>query len=164
MTEILEAGSFMRRVRSLLRVGEFSRERLNIMRIEVKKNEAECEWLTRPPDVWDLGLPVHVGERNFAQQALQDALSMRELLFDTFTNVRCAELRAYKQRENDVPELVLTGTVYRNDEEPARTVSTAMRAKLLGFRFSLTDGVLVRLVSDCSPAMTVGFGSSPKTI
>src|SRR6266568_3246997 len=134
MKEILEAGHFMRKVRSLLRVGEFSRERLTILRIEVKPNEAECDWLTRPADAWDLDLAPETCERNFAQQALQDALRMREILLESFGRVRSAELRAYKAVKKRPTELVMTATVFRNDEEPARTISPAMRAKLLGFR------------------------------
>jgi len=147
MTEILEAGNFMRRVRSLLRAGEYSREQLRIMRLEVRKNEAECDWMTRPPDTWDADLPAHVGERNYALQTLEDALKMREILLATFSGVHTAILRAYQNTAHAEPELVMTGTVYRNDEE-LRTTSPAMKARLLGFRFSLTDGALDRLVPE----------------
>ena len=163
MTEILEAGNFIRKVRSLMRVGEYSREPLDVMRIEVTKSEAACDWMTRPPDVWDLDLPRHVRERNYTMQALQDAIKMRAMMFSNFRNVRSAELRAYQRRESEEPALVLTGTVHRNDDEPARAVSTAMRATLLGFRFCLTDGVMVAL-SECSPPISNGFSSSPNTI
>jgi hypothetical protein len=151
MTKILQMGNFIRRVRSSMRLGEFSRERLNVMRIEVRNSEAACDWIARPADLWDVDLPRHVRARNYATQALQDALKMREILFDTFGGICAAKLRAYQRSDHNEPELVLTGTAYRNDEEPARIVATAMRARLLGFQFSLTDGALERLISDRSP-------------
>jgi hypothetical protein len=42
-------------------------------------------------------------------------------------------------------ELVLTGTVSREDVPPERVASDAMRAMLCGLRFSLEDGVLTPL-------------------
>jgi hypothetical protein len=163
MTEVFETGNFIRKVRSLMRVGEFSRGRLDVLRIEVTESEAECEWVARPTDVWDVDVPWHVRERNFAAQALQDGLKMREILFDTFERVKNAELRAYRRFDRDQPELVLTGTAYRDDDDPKLTISVAMRAKLLGFRFSLTDGMLMSLVSERSRT-SVAFSSSPNTI
>jgi hypothetical protein len=151
VTEILETGNFIRRVRSAMRLGKFSRERLNLMRIEVRTNEAACDWIARPVDIWDADLPRHIRERHYAMQTIEDALTMREILFDTFGGIHAAELRAYQRSDHDEPELVMTGTAYRNDEQPARTIATAMRAKLLGFRFSLTDGALERLISEYSP-------------
>ena len=41
----------------------------------------------RPVDPWDKDLPVQMVEENQTLQALRDALSLRELVFDSFPRV-----------------------------------------------------------------------------
>lgn len=69
-------------------------------------------------------------------------MRIRELLFDAFPSVSSARLFAYRKDAQEAPELIVTGTVTREDEAPPRVPSLVMRAKLCGFRFLLTDGVL----------------------
>lgn len=142
MKPIWEAAEFVRRIQTRLRFGELSRSPLKLLRLEVSKMEAECDWIMRPPDAWDKDLPSGLRNTNLSLQALRDALQVREMLFAAFDEVHSAELRVYRHTAIGDPELVMTGTVLREDEVPARIQSVAMRAQLSGFRFSLSDGVL----------------------
>jgi hypothetical protein len=45
-------------------------------------------------------------------------------------------------------ELIITGTSEKSDRHARSVRSLAMRAQLLGFRFSLNDGVLNKLPLD----------------
>jgi hypothetical protein len=145
MTRIHEAADFMRLIRRRMRRGDLSREPLQLLRLEVTREQVVCEWLVRPPDSWDQQLPARVREENRTHQTLRDALKMRELLFHSFPGIQSARLSAYREEENQEPELIMTGTVTREDEAPPRIASLVMRAKLCGFRFSLMDGVLKAL-------------------
>jgi len=145
MTAIHEAADFLRTIRRRMRRGDLSREPLQLLRLEVTREQVVCEWLVRPPDSWDLQLPANVREENRTHQTLRDALKMRELLFTSFPGIRSARLSAYREEENQELELIMTGTVTREDEAPPRIASLVMRAKLCGFRFLLMDGVLMAL-------------------
>jgi hypothetical protein len=142
MTALWEMANFVRNVRWRMRSGELSREPLRLLRLEIKRNGVECEWLVRPPDAWDHTLPEKVREEHRTLQALRDALKMRELLFGSFPDIDKATLRAFRELDNQELELVMTGTVTREDEAPPRIPSLVMRAKMCGFRFLLNDGVL----------------------
>lgn len=142
MKAVWEAANFLSSVRRRLRFGELSRQRLQMLRLEVRGECVECEWMARPADTWDEHLPVALREKNQALQALRDAMRIRELLFDAFPGARSAKLFAYRKDAKEDPELIVTGTVTREDEAPPRVPSLVMRAKLCGFRFLLTDGVL----------------------
>ena len=74
---------FGRAVHRQMRFGELSRAPLRLLRVEWRGVVAECEWMARPLDDWDRGLPRQVSDANAAEQALRDAIAMRELLFDT---------------------------------------------------------------------------------
>lgn len=147
MRGIWEAADFVRKIQTRLRFGEMSRAPLKLLRLEISKMSAECDWIMRPPDVWDNDLPKSLRETNLSLQALRDALRMREMLFAAFGDVRSAELRVFRHVESGEPELVMTGTVLREDEIPPRIQSLAMRAQLCGFRFSMPDGVLLAKAS-----------------
>jgi len=163
MTEVLQVGDFLRNVRSVLRFGEWSRGPLKLLRIEMKKADVWCDWMTRPVDVWDIELPQQASEQNFTMQTLDDALKVRTMLFDTFSGIRTAELRAFRVSPGGEPELVLAGTALRDDRQPAKNISLAMQAKLLGFRFTVADGSLTRLAPDRYSSLESGFGPSLKT-
>ncbi len=145
MKPLWEATDFVRRVRRRLRFGELSRAPLQLLRLELRADLAECEWMARPPDPWDVDLEAGVAERNQTLQALQDALALRELMFEMLSEIRSAKFRVYRPLATDSAELIITGTVAREDEPPLRVSSVAMRAKLYGFHFSLEDGVLKAL-------------------
>jgi len=145
MKPLWEAADFVRRVRRQLRFGDLSRAPLRLLRLELRGDLAECEWMARPPDPWDVDLRAGVAQRNQTLQALQDALAVRELMFDMLSEVRGAKFRVYRQLANDSAELIITGTVAREDQPPLKVSSVAMRAKLCGFHFSLEEGVLKAL-------------------
>jgi hypothetical protein len=106
--------------------------------------------MARPPDAWDAQLSAAVIQRNQTLQALQDALSVRDLLFYALSEVSTAKLSVYRSTLGGSADLIITGTVSRDDPSPFRVSSIAMRAKLCGFRFSLDDGMLSSLQTECA--------------
>ena len=144
MNLIHDAARFVRRTRKKLRQGELSREPLTLLRFEWRRDFIECDWLMRPPDHWDRDLPEHVVREHQTLQALRDALSLRALILESFPAVSSAELRMFRADQNRNLELMMTGRVSRSNEVFHRVSSLAMRAKLCGFHFVLSDGVFDR--------------------
>jgi hypothetical protein len=142
MKPLWEAADFVRNLHRRLRFGELSRAPLKLLRLELRGDEAECEWMARPPDPWDAYLPPSVGEHHASVQALEDSLAVRNLLFYAMPALSRAVFRVYRQAEGEHAELIITGTVTREDQAAANVCSLAMRAKLCGLKFWLTDGVL----------------------
>jgi hypothetical protein len=147
MKELLQAADFVRRTRRRLRHGEYSRKPLQLLRIEWKGDLVECDWMMRPPDPWDVDLPEQIALQNQTHQALKDALSLRDAIFDSFPAIGSADLRMYRADAEQQLELVMTGTVNRSNEVLQRVASVVMRAKLCGFRFTLGSGGLETLGS-----------------
>jgi hypothetical protein len=139
---------FGRAVHRQMRFGELSRAPLRLLRVEWRGDSAECDWMARPADEWDQDLPRQVSNRNVSEQALQDAIAMRKLLFDALPGVDTASLRVFRQSAGGVCDLIVMGTVTRGQEIPRNVSSMAMRAKLLGFQFWLEDGTLEALQSE----------------
>src|ERR1700716_456367 len=83
MKQLWEIADFVRNLHRRLRFGELSRAPLKLLRLELRGDEAECEWVARPADPWDSFLPPSVGERHASLQALEDSLAVRNLLFST---------------------------------------------------------------------------------
>jgi hypothetical protein len=138
MKALWEVVSFVRLMRARMRFGEFSRAPLRLLRVELRGQEAECDWMARPPDVWDAGLRQPVRERNESLQALADAIAVRDLLFDALPHLDMAVLRAFRpSAAREPPELIIAGSVHRDDPEVYERASLVMRAKLSGFRFCL---------------------------
>lgn len=73
---------FGRAMQRELRFGELSRAPLRLLRVDWRGEAAECDWLARCGDEWDCDLPQHVSDRNASEQALRDAIAVRELLFE----------------------------------------------------------------------------------
>jgi hypothetical protein len=147
MREILGAIGFFQAMGNQMRFGEFSRLPIRLQRFAIIADTAECDWFMRPPDPWDIPLPRRLREEHLTQQALLDGLRIRELIFRGFPQVQRAEFKVYREREDGVRELMMTGAVQRETEVLPRVVSLVMRAKLYGFRFSLDGGVLERMGS-----------------
>jgi hypothetical protein len=125
-----------------MRFGELSRAPLRLRRVELQDDTVECDWLTRPPDIWDASLRREQRDHNESIQALADAISIRNLLFDALPNVESAVLRVFRQPAREAPEMIILGTVSREMPAVHRVSSLVMRAKLYGFCFCLEDGFL----------------------
>jgi hypothetical protein len=147
MRPILDAMEFLHAIRIQMRFGELSRLPIRVRRIEISEDCAECDWIMRPPDPWDRWLPTRRQQEQLTEQALLDALKIRELVFRGFPQVQRAGLRMYREHAGAADELMMIGDVERETHRFREVASLVMRAKLYGFRFSLTGGVLVRLVS-----------------
>jgi hypothetical protein len=145
MRHISEVGEFVRRLRVQARFGELSRAPLRLLRVQLCGEHADCDWMARCADPWDADLPPSVGERNVSMQALQDAITVRDLLFRTLPDLESAGIRVYRKTASDTTELIITGVVTRKERAPKAVRSLAMRAKLLGLRFWLDDGILENL-------------------
>jgi hypothetical protein len=142
MRLLWEVADFARAVRREMRFGEISRAPLKLLRMELRNDSVECDWIARTPDIWDSSLRRPVRDRNESQQALLDAITVRNLVFDALPKIDCAVLRAFRQPAREPPEMILLGTVSREAPEVHRVNSLAMRAKLYGFCFILEDGFL----------------------
>jgi hypothetical protein len=139
---------FVRAMHRQMRFGELSRAPLQLLRLEWRGDFAECDWMARPADEWDRDLPRQVSDGNASEQALRDAIAMRELLFDALPGVDTASLRVFRPSPGGANDLIITGTVARGEQIPRNVSSTAMRAKLLGFQFWFQDGFLEAMPSE----------------
>jgi hypothetical protein len=148
MNPLYEIGEFVRRLQVYLRFGRLSRAPLRLLRFELRGDVVECDWVARSEDRWDADLPPSVGERNASVQALEDAVAVRDLLFSILPGVSSSAFRVYRQPADESPELIIAGTVSREEQAPLNIPSLAMRAKLIGFRFGIHDGVLAALRPD----------------
>lgn len=140
---ICDAGLLVRGLRVQLRFGELTRAPLRLIRFEMNANEAECDWIARSPDPWDADLHPEIGRRHASLQALQDAIDVRQLLFTVLPDIDVARLRIYRESTNRGREMIISGQVHRNVPSFRTVRSIAMRAKLLGFRFSLENEILM---------------------
>jgi hypothetical protein len=141
-------GFFVRTLGAQLRYGHLSRAPLKLLRFELRGDSAACDWVARPADPWDAYLPLPAGDRNASEQALEDAIALRGLLFNALPNVNTAAVRVYRDSPGRQPELIIEGTVAR-DQSAARTIrSLPMRAKLCGLQFCLEDGILEELQAE----------------
>jgi hypothetical protein len=136
---------FGRAMHRQMRFGELSRAPLRLLRLEWRGDIAECDWLARPADEWDQNVPQEVSDGHVSEQALRDAIAMREALFYALPGVYTASLRAFRESAGGARDLIITGTAIRGEKAPGNVTSTAMRAKLLGFQFWFADGVLESL-------------------
>jgi hypothetical protein len=146
MRELLDAADFLGKARRRMRFGSFSREPLPLLRVEWKGDSVECDWLMRPSDPWDRDIPPHLARENQTQQALRDALNLREIIFAAFPAVVNADLRMFRASVDRRLELVMTGSVSRSNEVLRRVASVAMQARLCGFQFTLEEGSLESMV------------------
>jgi hypothetical protein len=142
---LCDAGLFIRNLRVHLRFGELTRAPLRLLRFQVAESLVECDWVARSADPWDSDLPHGVGHRHASLQALQDAIEIRNLLFQCLPEANRAVLRGYRHSAHRGNELIIAGSSDRNDV-PARSIrSVAMRAQMMGLRFSLENGVLNKI-------------------
>jgi hypothetical protein len=156
MKPLWEAVDFCHQIRRQLRFGELSRSQLRLLRLELKGDVAECEWMARAADIWDAGLRARTRNCNASLQALHDALAVRDLIFSEMAEVKTATLRAYRETAGQAPELIIAGVVERGAGAPRGIRSVAMRAKLQGLRFWLDDGILEALQQDPQRGSSTG--------
>ena len=142
MQQLYEVADFIRAIRRRLRFGELSRAPLRILRLELQSDTAECDWMTRPLDVWDSDLPPPVRDERTSRQTLVDAMALRAMLLDQLDSIRRAVLRGFRASEGEGPEPIILGTITREDPRLLRAASPVMRAKLCGFQFDLENGFL----------------------
>jgi len=152
---------FVRSLRREMRFGQLSRAPLRLLRLELLEKTLVCDWIARPADVWDAGLPQPVKDRNESHQALADAISIRGLIFDALPDLDLAVLRAFRQSAREPPELIIVGSICRDDPGIHQRASLVMQAKLSGFRFSLQDGRL-ESISFEDLEMSFGLGAAPE--
>lgn len=148
MKQLWEFGYAIRLMQSRMKFGQLSRAPVRFSRLEWKFEEAECHWIARDADPWDADLPEDIRERHASLQALKDAIVIRDILFAAVPAVLRATLRAYRLSARRPAQMIITGCVSRDGEPGTNVASLAMRAKLLGFRFSMEDGVLEPLRSE----------------
>jgi len=146
--QLSQIGYFIRAQRIQMRFGELSRAPLRLLRLELRGNSAECDLMCRPADEWDRDIPQRASDLNVSTQALQDAIAVRDLLFFALPGVDTASLRVFRESPSGEHQLVIAGTVAREQQTSRYVASVAMRAKLLGLQFWLEDGVLEVLRSE----------------
>ena len=151
MKLLWQISDFVRKMRREMRFGELSRAPMHLLRFELVGDTAECDWVARPADPWDSDLRPSIGPRNETMQALKDAIVVREMLFSSLPEICTATFRVYRQADETASELIIAGTVTREDDAPQGIRSIAMRAKLCGLRFWLNNGVLGALQSEECP-------------
>jgi hypothetical protein len=147
MNAIRDAARFVKKARKKMRQGEFSRLPLTLLRVEWRGDFVECDWLIRPPDPWDEDLGEQLAKTQQTLQALRDGLALRALILESFPAVTTAELRMFRADRDHKLELMLKGQVSRANEVLHRVSSVAMRAKLCGFQFVLSNGVFDRPIA-----------------
>jgi hypothetical protein len=148
MRQVYEVADFIRAMRRRLRFGELSRAPIRILRLELRGDFAECDWMTRPADPWDSNLPLPARNESTSCQALADAMSLRRLLLDELPRIRSAALRAFRPSERETPDVIIVGTILREEPYLLRISSPVMRAKLCGLQFELENGFLKPLRRD----------------
>src|SRR5438132_13901328 len=95
MRQVCEVAGFVRATRRRLPFGECARAPIQIMRLELRGDFAECDWMTRPPDLWDSKIPLAARNESSSQQALADAMTLRHLLLGELPHIRSAALRGF---------------------------------------------------------------------
>jgi hypothetical protein len=145
MRRLWDISNFVRGLRIQLRFGELSRAPLRLLRLELCGSMVECDWMARPADPWDSDLPRAVRRDHETTQALQDAIAVRELLFELLADAETAVLRVFRPGGDADLEMIISGTVAREQLATRHFHSVAMRAKLLGLQFWLEDGTLAAM-------------------
>jgi hypothetical protein len=143
MANFLDIGGFLRSLQVQVRFGRFSRAPLRLLRFELHGQVAECDWIARHADRWDQQLARRMRERNEAAQALVDAIAIRNLIFCALPSVNVASLRVFREAAEIAQEMIIHGTVSREQPPPRSVHSLVMRAKLCGLQFVLEDGVMM---------------------
>jgi hypothetical protein len=143
--QLRRASHFLSDLKHSLHYGELSRAPLRLLRFQIVEGIAECDWMARAHDPWDEDLSRNTQLRHASLQAIHDAIDIRMLLFDSFPDLETASVRVFRESANYTPEMILAGTVQRNDQSARNIHSIIMRAKILGFRFCLENDALKKI-------------------
>ena len=143
--QLCDIHNIILRIRLQFRFGRLSRAPLRLLRLEWRGEQVDCDWIARAPDEWDQNLSGRLNDTSTSSQALEDAMAVRELVFNGLHEISRATFRVYRQAADEVPELIITGTVIRSEPVCPKVNSLVMRAKLCGFRFCLENGKLMAL-------------------
>lgn len=143
--QISGVGHFLRSYRTQLRFGALSRAPLHLLRVQIKDDAAECDWIARLQDPWDADLTRTIGRRHASLQALKDAIDIRSILFVALPDLATARFRVYRESTDRCRELIIIGKVRRHDSMFRSIHSLAMRAKLVGLSFRLENDLLCRI-------------------
>jgi hypothetical protein len=158
--QLFGVSHFLFRLRTQLRFGELTRAPLKLLRLQIVADVVECDWQARSPDPWEADLPARLGRRHSSLQTLRDAIDVRALLFHAIPDADTVYLRIYRENAAQMREMVVTGCTQRNDNSARAVHSLAMRAKVLGFRFRLEDGILCRMSGDDRSSYAPNFERS----
>ncbi len=143
LTEYLrEVSLFLRRFRTRSSADDHSRAPLKLVRFHLDQGTIWCDWVARDPDPWDSILPERIGRKHASLQALKDAIDTRALLFASVQEVDYAQIRVYRRTGEQSLETIIFGSLRRQSGGFRHIHSLVMRAKLLGFRFTLEDEIL----------------------
>ena len=143
--QVCGVSRFVRGFATQLRFGQLSRSPLQLARLLINHDRAECDWIARDQDRWDVDLSRDIGRRHASLQALKDAIEIRALLFASLPQLSRARFRVYGGF-NHPSELIIVGLVHRDESAHRSVHSLAMRAKLVGLRFNMDgEGFLRRL-------------------
>ena len=124
---------FGRAMQRQMRFGELSRAPLRLLRLEWRGDVAECDWLARPADEWDRDLPRQVSDGNVSEQALRDAIAMRELLFDALPGVDTASLRVFRPSAGGATRFDHHGLGHSRRRSPSKSFFDGDAGKAAGF-------------------------------
>ena len=151
---VFDIGYFIRALQVQMRFGDLSRAPLRLLRLSLEAGVVECDWIARAADEWDVDILPQVSNGNVSTQALRDAIGVRDLLFSSLPGVETALFRVFREPVAGELELIITGTVSREEHAARHVSSLAMRAKLLGLHFWLEDGVLEALrAEECAMSL-----------
>lgn len=138
MNLIREASRFLKQSRTGLQRRRWIREPLTILRLEWRGGYVECDWLMRSEKTAS-GKPAN----QHSEQAFQDALDLRDLVFEFFPAVMQAQLKMFRATADHRLELVMSGEVQRLEPTSPKVLPLALRARRAGFQFELADGILI---------------------
>lgn len=142
---ILEVRRFLGDLRWQMRYGELSRAPLQLLRFEIAAETAECEWVARRPDLWDGDISRNQRAKHSSQQAIFDAMNVRRFLFAAFPELETVHINVFRVSDDCAPERIIAGIIHRSDQSARGIHSVVMRARVLGFRFKMTDNILEKL-------------------
>src|SRR5947209_20415169 len=110
MRRIWQFSELIRTMRRRLRFGSLSRLPLDVLRLELRGSAVECDWTIRGTDPWDGDLGAIQREQRLSEQAIRDAMVMREVIFASMREIDTAFLKGFRfwavQHE---PELLIQG-------------------------------------------------------